>query len=36
LPTRPLFFFNLSDPSSLTMVIRQTQPLTEMSTRRSF
>jgi hypothetical protein len=26
-------FFNLPDPSSSTMVLRSTQPLTEMSTR---
>jgi hypothetical protein len=32
-PMRLLDFFNLPDPSSLTMVLGSTQPLIEMSTR---
>jgi hypothetical protein len=32
-PMRSLDFFNLSNPSSLTMALGSTQPLTEMSTR---
>jgi hypothetical protein len=31
-PMRSLDFFNLSNPSSLTMALRSTQPLTEMIT----
>jgi hypothetical protein len=30
---RCIFFFNLPNPSSRTMTLRSTQPLTEMSTR---
>jgi hypothetical protein len=33
LPMRSLNFFNLPNPSSRTMALGSTQPLTEMSTR---
>jgi hypothetical protein len=33
---KSLYFFNLSNPSSRTMTLGFTQPLTEMSTRRYF
>jgi hypothetical protein len=32
-PMRWIFFFNLPNPSSHTMALGSTQPLTEMSTR---
>jgi hypothetical protein len=35
-PMRSLIFFSLPNPSSRTMTLVFTQPLTEMSTRRSF
>jgi hypothetical protein len=31
-----VFFFSLHNPSGLSMVLRLTQPLTEMSTRKCF
>jgi hypothetical protein len=33
IPMRWIFFFNLPTPSSRTMTLGSTQPLTEMSTR---
>jgi hypothetical protein len=33
IPMRWIFFFNLPNPSSRSMALRSTQPLTEMSTR---
>jgi hypothetical protein len=33
IPHHVIKFFNLPNPSSRTMVLRSTQPLTEMSTR---
>jgi hypothetical protein len=33
-PMRFFFFFNLNNPSSCTMALGSTQPLTEMSTRK--
>jgi uncharacterized membrane protein YjgN (DUF898 family) len=35
-PIRSLNFFNVPNPSSYTMTLGFTQPLTEMSTRRYF
>jgi hypothetical protein len=32
-PMRWIFFYNLQNPSSRTMALGSTQPLTEMSTR---